>query len=367
MKMIEKGKISAEQMAIMMYPVIVGTGIISVPAVTAKYAKNDLWISPIWASLLGFIVVYTAFQLHKLYPRETIIQYSEHILGRILGKILGFIYLIFYVQMNGGGIRIYGEFVTGAFLIKTPIIVVISTMVLVCVFAVRGGIEVLARVAQFFIPLYVFSMVIIIILILPELDLKKMFPILEHGLMPSMKGAIVPGGWFAEFILVSFLFPYLTDGEKGRKWGMISVFSVMITFIVTNFIILFLFGGTTSRYLYPLFTASQYISIADFLQHLEPIIMAMWVAGTFIKFSVVFYAIVLGTAQWLNLSDYRPIVFPLGFLTILFTIWGTPSKMVESEYNFIVFPVYSFFVQILIPLLLLIIAVLRKKKPGSDP
>ncbi|MGM7721587.1 GerAB/ArcD/ProY family transporter [Metabacillus sp. Hm71] len=359
--MIEKGKISAKQMAIMMYPVIVGTGIISVPAVTAKYAKNDLWVSPIWASLLGFIAVYIAFQLHKLYPRQTIIQYSELIMGRILGKILGFIYLVFYIQMNGGGIRIYGDFVTGAFLTNTPIIVVISTMVLVCTFAVRGGIEVMARTAQFFIPLYVLSTVIIIILLLPELDYKNMLPILEHGLMPSMKGAIAPGGWFAEFILVSFLFPYLTDVEKGGKWGMISVFSVMITFIATNFVILFLFGGNTARYLYPLFAASQYISIADFLEHLESVIMAMWVAGNFIKFSVVFYAIVLCTAQWLNLSDYRPLVFPLGFLTLLFSIWGVPSKMVESEYNFIVFPVYSFFVQILIPLLLFMVAVLRKR------
>lgn len=360
--MIEKGKISAQQMGIMMYPVIVGTGIISVPAATAKYAHNDLWLSPFWASFLGFIPIYIAFQLHKFYPKQTIIQYSEQITGRILGKILGFIYLVFYIQMNGGGIRIYSEFINGAFLPKTPQILVSLTMVLVCSFAVRGGIEVLARVAQFFIPLYVLSIVILIILLLPELDYKNMLPILENGLMPSLKGSIVPGGWFAEFLLVAFLFPYLSDTEKGRKWGKISVFSVLITFIVTNFLILFLFGGTTSRYLYPLFSASRYISVAGFLEHLESILMAMWVAGTFIKFSVVLYAIVLCAAQLLNLSDYRPIVFPLGFLNILFSMWGTPNKMVESEYNFIVFPIYSFFVQILIPLMLLIIAVLRKKR-----
>ncbi|HZH61583.1 MAG TPA: hypothetical protein VEY70_18835 [Metabacillus sp.] len=36
-------KISAEQMAIMMYPVIVGTEIISVPAVTEKYTKKGIF------------------------------------------------------------------------------------------------------------------------------------------------------------------------------------------------------------------------------------------------------------------------------------------------------------------------------------
>lgn len=42
-------KISAEQMAIIMYHVIVGTGIISVPAVTAKYTKKKIfWLKYNW-------------------------------------------------------------------------------------------------------------------------------------------------------------------------------------------------------------------------------------------------------------------------------------------------------------------------------
>ena len=41
----EKGKISSLQMAVMLYPAIIATSIISVPSIVAKYAKNDLWIS----------------------------------------------------------------------------------------------------------------------------------------------------------------------------------------------------------------------------------------------------------------------------------------------------------------------------------
>ena len=72
----EKGKISSLQMAVMMYPTIVATAILTVPSITAKYAKNDLWLSPIWASFIGYITVYIVCQLHKLYPNQTIIQCS---------------------------------------------------------------------------------------------------------------------------------------------------------------------------------------------------------------------------------------------------------------------------------------------------
>jgi spore germination protein KB len=358
--MIEKGRISAIQMAIMMYPVVIGTGIIFIPGITSKYAKNDMWLSPIWASFIGFLTVLIAFQLHKMYPRQTIIQYSEHIIGRIPGKVLGFVFLFFYVQMNAGGVRIYADFVAGSFYSQTPLIVIISTMILVCAFAVRGGIEVVGRSAQLFIPLYVVFLMIIIILLLPELDPKNILPIMANGVMPSIKGAITPQSWFAELLLISFLLPFLNDVEKGRKWGMISAVTIMLTFVVTNLVILFLFGETTSRYTYPLLAASRYINIADFLQHIESIVMAIWVAGTFIKFSVVYYAIVLATAQWLDLSDYRPIVFPFGFLTLLFSIWGVPSGVESAHYNSIIFPFYSLAVQTLIPLLFLLIAVLRK-------
>ena len=97
----EKGKISALQMAIIMYPTIVATAILGIPSITAKYAKNDLWLSPIFASLIGYVTVYIAYKLHKLYPKQTVIQFSEQIMGRFAGKIIGLLFLFFYIQTTG--------------------------------------------------------------------------------------------------------------------------------------------------------------------------------------------------------------------------------------------------------------------------
>ena len=95
----EKGKISALQMAVMMYPTIVATAILSVPSIIAKYTKNDLWLSPIFASLIGYVTVYIAYKLHKLYPKQTVIQFSEQILGRFAGK-LSVCYSCFFISSS---------------------------------------------------------------------------------------------------------------------------------------------------------------------------------------------------------------------------------------------------------------------------
>ncbi|MDQ7861046.1 hypothetical protein RCO48_08420 [Peribacillus frigoritolerans] len=76
--MIEKGRISALQMAIIIYPTIMATAILLVPAITGKFAKQDMWLSPIWASFAGFLSVYIAQQLNRRFPGRQ----SSNIVGK---------------------------------------------------------------------------------------------------------------------------------------------------------------------------------------------------------------------------------------------------------------------------------------------
>ncbi len=368
--MIEKGKISALQMALMMHPTILATALLLVPAITGKYAKQDMWISPIWASFVGFLVVYIAHQFNRKFPKETVIQFSEKLVGFIPGKIIGFVFLFFYIHTMGIILREYGEFVIGNFLKKTPLIVVIGSLVIVCALAVHGGLEVIARSAQIFVPVVIFLLLIVTVLLIGELEPQNMFPVMEKGMVPSLMGALVPASWFTEYFLISFLFPFIADREKGFKWGMISVFMVLFMMVMTNLFTLFLFGDITTTFTYPVMSAARYINIADFLQHLESFIMAIWVAGTFVKISVFYYVIVIGTAQWLNLSDYHPIVYPLGFLCVCVSIWSASGLGELSYFISTIWPFYAISIQVIIPIILLLIAVLRKgtfpKEAGSS-
>ena len=106
----------------------------------------------------------------------------------------------------------------------------------------------------------------------------------------------------------------------------------------------------------------RYISLADFLEHLESLVMAIWVAGAFLKISVMYYALVTGTAQWLKLSDFRPLVLPHGFLLVLFAIWSAPNLSELGHFLTATGPFYLTTMQTLVPLLLLLVALIRKRK-----
>ncbi|WP_227935931.1 GerAB/ArcD/ProY family transporter [Alkalihalobacillus deserti] len=359
--MIEKGKISSAQMAIMMNPTIIATGLLLVPSITAAKAGRDMWISPIWGSLIGFLVVFIAFQLNKHFPKETIIEYCVHIVGHIPGKVIGFLLLFFYLHSNGIIIRQYSEFVIGNFLLQTPGIVIISSMTLVCAFAVRGGLEVIARTAQLFIPIVILLYLLIVLFLTPEVDPTNMLPVFEEGVMPSILGAASPVAWFSEFILIAFMLPYLMDREKGLKWGNLSVLSVLLLLVLTNLTALFLFGEITADLVYPFMNAGKYVEVAEFFAHLESVIMAIWVLGAFIKISVFYYVLALGTAQWLQLSEYKSLVLPLGFLIVLFAEWSVTNLIEFKHFLGTSSVFYLLFMNAILPILLLVIVLLRKK------
>ena len=93
--------------------------------------------------------------------------------------------------------------------------------------------------------------------------------------------------------------------------------------------------------------------------------MAVWIAGAFVKISVFYYACSLGVAQWLKLSSYKSIVWPLGIIIIVMGFWSLPSTMALNNYSVETFPFLGVTVQILIPLLLLMIAYVKKKKMNN--
>jgi spore germination protein KB len=363
--MIDKGKISAFQMTFMMFAAIISTALLLVPAITASTAKRDLWISPMWASIVGFITVYIAYKLNQYYPKKTIIEFSEDILGRTLGKIVGFVFILFFLHNTGIVIREFGEFIVGTFLSSTPISVIMGAMVLVCAFNVRGGVEVMGRSAQIFVPIVTLLYLAVIILLIPNFKINNMLPIMEHGLKPSIMGSLVPQAWFSEFILISFLLPCLSDREKGLKWGMISVLVVTLFMVISNLSTFFVFGDLTSSFVYPVMVAFRYISLADFFEHLESLAMMIWVGGTFVKISVFYYVIVTGTAQWLKLSNYRPLTLPIGFLLVLMSMWLAPSLQQLIHFITTISPFYFVSVETMLPMLLLLIAWVQFKIAGK--
>jgi len=364
--MIEKGKISAWQMGRMIYLAITPTAILTAPGISFNFARQDLWLSPVWA-VAGAIAVPLALGLNRLQPDCGVIRACRNIIGKIPGWAIGGALWLFYLYVSGIVLREYGEFVVGAFLSDTPLIFVLGSLVLVCALAVRGGVEIVGRFAELFLPAFLLLFLLIVLLIIPDLRITNMLPILGDGILPSVKGALVLQIWFGELSIAWFLLPFVSDRENAKKSLWITFGAIILTLLLSNWVTLLLLGELTGGYSFPFLILARYIDLAEFFTHLEALFMAIWVLGAFVKVCVFFYITVIGAAEWMGLQDYRPIVFPFALLLTLFGIWVAANyQEMTHAISTSVIPL-SLTMFIVLPALIYAIGRIRRTGSGGGP
>jgi len=360
-----KEKISAVQIEFMMVPTIIGTGLLSIPAIAAKLALHDMWLTPLFGAITGYITVFIVWKIYKLYPTLTPYQYSEEILGKWIGKIVGLVFVFFYIQNCGLIVRQYSDFITSNVMHETPLVAFSTTLLFISGLAVRGGIEVVARSSVICSGIYI-AWALVVLFIINKIDLGQLLPFLENGPLPLIKGSMIHSSWYSEFFLLAFLLPYLNNQKAALKAGMKSVFYVMVLLFYVSFFVLTLFGLTSMNQLYPVYTMIRSLSLFGFFENFEVLVTAAWVLGNYVKTSVFLYVSCIGIAQIFRLSDYRLIVFPVCLLILLFSYWNVPNIVFLIHYMFTIQPFYFMIVQTFLPFVLLMVGMYRKKRRGNQ-
>ncbi|OPA74613.1 hypothetical protein BVG16_22890 [Paenibacillus selenitireducens] len=359
----QKEQISGLQMALLMYTAILATAVLLIPSISASFAMQDMWISPLWTVFVGATLVFGMYRLHLKFPGENLIQYIPRIVGRVPGVVMTMGLILVQVLFTGVIVREYSDFVIGAYLNKTPDIMIMFVMIAVCAYCVYQGIEVMGRCAIFFVPIFIFLIFIVSVLLIPEFDVTNFMPVLGNGILPSMKGSFVIHEWISEFVLISFLFPFLGKKEKALKWGMISLGAVIFSMVIVNSVGLLLFGSIAARLNYPVMAASRYISYGQFVEHVESVVLTIWVTGTFLKITVFYYVSVISISHFLKLKNYRTLIFPVGLWIIVLAKWTGHSALDVSIGISTTLVVIAMVIFYLFPMLLVVIAEMRFRKP----
>lgn len=194
--MLEDGRISNRQAVFLIVNTILATSIIFLPGMIFKEARQDAWMSVVLVTVFGVVAGLIIASLGARFPGRTIIQYSGDIVGKPLGKVIGLIYSLFFIYINAFIVREFADMFNINFMPETPVSLFSMGIVFAAAYAVRSGLEVLARVSEIVLPLVLVMLLLIVGLVCPEIDAKLFFPILEKGFMPVLKGAYPPALFF---------------------------------------------------------------------------------------------------------------------------------------------------------------------------
>lgn len=364
--MLEKGKISHRQLTVLTLLYTIGTSILIVPSIMSAYSRQDGWIAclvGIGANLLS-ILIYSA--LARRYPSLSLAEYSEKILGKWLGKALSLFFLSFIFLLSALLLRVLGNFMTTHIMPNTPIEITIILFMTVVVYAVRLGLETTARAAEIFLPFVIALFLFLAFFLLPQIELDRVEPIFEEGIKPIILGAFYYFN-LQEQVILMMLVPYTNRPEKARS-ALISGTLLGSVFILVSVLLSTLVLGTefTQRNMYASYTLAKQISVGNFLQRVEAMLAIIWLVTIFFKTVICVYAVTLGTAQTLQLKDYRTLTLPFALLLVFLSLLVYDNIVSFISFTPKVFSVYATIFMVLIPVGLLGIDAFRSGFKGNQ-
>lgn len=361
--MLEKGKISNKQMVMLFTICRLMLTMAFLPYVNSPPWSQDLWISSILAFPMHIILALPVYTLAKRFSKLSLIESIEAILGPG-GKILGALYVWFFLHRTSTILRELGEFLTAVPYPETPIIVFIIASALCAAYAVFHGLETIGRLAEIIAPVILSSVFLVFLLIAKDVDISNLTPVLEDGIVPVLYGAFVIAARTTMGMFLWILIPYINEPRKIRN-SLLIVFLIFSLHLTPSAITTIgVFGVKQAKSLdFPFFKLVRMISIGDFLERIDALFVGFWALGMLIEITTHYYLAVLTGAQLLNLKDYRPIVVAMGTVMVSMSIFQADSMIALNEFlSYRVLTLYNLLFTFAIPLLLLIVAVIRKKR-----
>ena len=361
----EKAKISASQLFILMVLFELGSALLVPLAIDAK---QDAWLAILLGMVFSFVLLLVYHRLYLYYPDLLLTEYMQKILGKVMGTVLAFVYILYFMYDASRVLRDFGEMLLAFAYPDTPLFIANALLMLVIIYTIRKGIEVIARSGELlFIFMYVLAVAGFILIVSSGLiEIKNLQPILEEGLFPVLKVVFTQTLYFpfTEVIVFTMILPYLNNPKKAKVTMLCATGLSGINLIITMLINVCVLGvNLTARSQFPLLSTVQTIQVADFLERLDVFFMLALITTIFFKICVLFYAAVVGTANLFKVKSPSRLSYPLG-LIILFLSITIASNVQEHIHEGLKVAMFALHIPLLviIPPLLLLVTFLKNRK-----
>jgi len=147
------------------------------------------------------------------------------------------------------------------------------------------------------------------------------------------------------------------------KVGLSAIFFSAIILSFTIMINISVLGvDVFDRANFALYETIRRVSLMEFIERLDPIVLVTLIIGDFFKVGIFFYAAVIGTTDLFKIKNPKTLVLPIGIIILLasLTVSGNFAEHVKIGSG--ILPSYVHVpISVIIPLCLLIVAMIRRR------
>lgn len=354
---LENQTISSNQLFYLMCTFLLGSSVIFLPGASAG---SNAWFAVLLGTLEGFAFLAIYNCLAGWHPGKNLIEIHDLVFGSFLGKTLSWLYSLYFLYVSAQLLRTFAAFFA-VIMTSTPLMVFLFTLLFVSSFAVRSGLEVLAKYSQIVFGTLISLFLFDFILLARDMALTNLLPSMDIPiskiLLAAQSVASLPFGEAVVFLMFISLVTNPSHASRFMKKSFLVAGGLLLLYTVRTTAVLGLYATIST---YPAVSTLRIINVGEVFTRLEVLLAMTFLSLGFIKGSLLYYSAVLGIGQLLNVKSYISLVFPIGALIL------NISMLLYDEYIFdiidtnMMFPFYSMIFALVLPLLTLIVAKIRK-------
>lgn len=324
-------------------------------------AKQDAWLAILVSMIIGLGLLWIYSQIQQAYPDQNLGGIFVTVCGKWVGYSFALLYSLYFFIDASFNFWEFGDITVLLLFNETPLSAVLVSSLILIIYAVFLGIEVIARTCQVLTPIVLLFLVLIFAIVLSgDVEFNRLQPVLENGLMPVFQAAFpeIISFPFGEVIVFLLYWKYVDAKRDIFKISLIAV-SISGTILMISLIILITTIGVE-------LSAISTIPLRQIVTRqnlrIDALVVIIFFIGGFIKMTLNFYASVLLIQSLFNNQNHKWVISLVGINLFGFSMTIFPNIMVHRFLGFKIMNVYihSFF-QIIIPCLLLLIIWFQQK------
>ncbi|HEX3046873.1 MAG TPA: endospore germination permease [Bacillota bacterium] len=364
----EKGIINTKQMIWLLFIIITSFTALQVPGLAITQAGRDTWLAVIAAWFLDVMLALVYAYMGIRFPGENCVDYSTTILGKIGGKIVGLLFILFFLIVSAYLMRGLAIYIGNVFLPRTPIEVILIGAYLVIGYFVRKGIEVIARMCEILGPLYLLSFILLFILAIPHVELSRLKPQFDQGLYVFINGTPLILTHYGICVAMGWYIALCNRPENGflAKFSAASLGALAVGLVIV--LSIGSFGLEQAQNLAnPGLNLTRQIHISNYFERMEVLWMVIAIGAGIMTSVNAIWIFSLGMAQIVGLNTYKPLVYPAALCSFVLSLTSFPNNTAFLGFTVFSFPLIGLAVESGLEIFLFLSALILRKKGKLAP
>jgi spore germination protein (amino acid permease) len=338
---------------------MIGSSVLTLPIDVVKYAEQDGWISCILGLIYPMYMFFIAHYMYKKFPKENILILSKKCFGKIIGTILNFIFIIFFLLIlteAASGIANLLKIYMVSFLDKNKILI---TIFLPATFIAYKGIKPLGKTNEVIFYL-TFLAFIIPIGALKDGMLINIMPVFGSGIVNIIKATKETALAYSGMEILFLIYPFLQDNKSLKKCGLKSVLITGIVYTWFVFITIYYLGiDIIPKFIWPLVTVTEAITI-PVINNFRYIFIVLWTVIMIKILSNYYYSFTFGLSEIIKKVSRKQFIF-LMYPLIFYLSTKYENTIIRGDFASKIIPVYVIFNLIYVSAVALFININNRK------